>query len=187
MDLNEIYKKNNELLIGNYYLRKINYDDINDIYNIFSDKEVMKYYDLYPHKTLEESKSLITNFIDNCNLGTMIRFGIIEVSTNRLIGTCGFHNFSKTNNKAEIGYDLNRDYWNKGIMTQVINKLVSIGMRELQLNRIEAFVEPENIGSRNVLKKCKFTEEGLLRQYEMCKGRYIDLYIYSILKYDLYK
>lgn len=185
MELRELFKNIDKLTIGDYILREIDFNDLDDIFEIFSNKKVMKYYDLYPHKVIEESKNLISNFKKNSINGNMIRFGIIEASTNKLIGTCGFHNFSKENNKAEIGYDLNINYWNRGIMTKIINRLVEIGINDLNLNRIEAFVETENINSRKLLLSCKFTEEGLLRDYEKCKERFIDLYIYGIIKKDL--
>ncbi|SEK25191.1 GNAT family N-acetyltransferase [Paenibacillus sp. OK003] len=62
-----------------------------------------------------------------------------------------------------IGYKLTPEYWHQGIMTEVVEKVIEYGFNNLGLNRIEAFVEPENVGSRKVLEKIGFREEGILK------------------------
>lgn len=52
------------------------------------------------------------------------------------------------------------------------------------LNRIEAFVEPENVGSRKVLEKIGFREEGILKENYYWKNRFVDKAIYAFLKKD---
>lgn len=53
---------------------------------------------------------------------------------------------------------------------------------ELNLNRIEALVLPENAASQHLLDRLGFQQEGLLRQYEKTRGQFDDLYMYSLLK-----
>ena len=64
--------------------------------------------------------------------------------------------------------------------------VLDLGFQKLGLVRIQAFVCHENIGSKQLLKKLSFKEEGYLRQYEChsVTGECKDMYIYSLLKRD---
>ena len=101
-----------------------------------------------------------------------------------MIGTCGFHAISDYNKRVEVGYDLNRVYWGQKIMTEALSLIFSFAFEESDVNRIEAFVEPPNTGSRKLLEKLGFTMEGTLRQHEMCRGELIDIQILGLLRED---
>lgn len=69
-------------------------------------------------------------------------------------------------------------------MTEVIPKIIEFGFNNLGLNRIEAFVEPENIGSRKVLEKVGFREEGTLKEHFYWRNRFVDNVLLALLKKD---
>lgn len=54
----------------------------------------------------------------------------------------------------------------------------------MDLQRIEALIEPANIPSQKLIEKQRFIREGLLRSYEFTSGKFDDLYMYSLLKQD---
>ncbi len=56
------------------------------------------------------------------------------------------------------------------------------GFSKLNLNRVEGFVHAENEKYKRALEKIDFTCEGTMREYEIKKGKKIDLAIYSGLK-----
>jgi ribosomal-protein-alanine N-acetyltransferase len=60
--------------------------------------------------------------------------------------------------------------------------MIQYGFEGLGLNRIEAFVMPENLASMNALRKLGFREEGVLREYGFWKGQFVDLKCFSLLK-----
>lgn len=69
-------------------------------------------------------------------------------------------------------------------MTEVIRKIIEYGFNNIGLNRIEAFVEPANVGSRRVLEKIGFKEEGTLKEHYYWRNRFVDNVIYAFLKKD---
>ena len=168
-------------------LRPVTMNDADDLYEIFADELVMKYYDRLPLKTREEADDLAKMFIDCMEKRTMLRWGIEEKSTGRLIGTCGFFCFSDINQKAEVGYDLRRDRWGMGLMTEALDRIIRFFYEKTNVNRIEAFVEVPNLGSMGVLKKLGFVNEGTLRQYEMCRSELIDITIWSVIRSDMHR
>ncbi|WGT41733.1 GNAT family protein [Lysinibacillus sp. 1 U-2021] len=65
-----------------------------------------------------------------------------------------------------MGYELSKNYWHLGIMSETMKEVLSIGFNQLGLVRIQAIVAVENIASKKLLTKFTFKEEGYLRQYE---------------------
>ncbi|WP_410528525.1 GNAT family N-acetyltransferase, partial [Sphingobacterium mizutaii] len=53
---------------------------------------------------------------------------------------------------------------------------------EMQLPRIDAFTDPANEASEKILLKLGFKEEGLLRDFFVEKGRFVDAKIFGQIK-----
>ena len=62
-------------------------------------------------------------------------FAIREKENQKLIGGIGLH-LDVTNNKAEVGYWLGKSFWNKGYVTEALQRILKFGFEELQLNKI---------------------------------------------------
>jgi ribosomal-protein-alanine N-acetyltransferase len=67
-------------------------------------------------------------------------------------------------------------------MTEALHSVIAYGFDHLRLNRIEAWVMPENRASSRVLEKLGFSSEGVLRERGFWKGTYHDLEMFSLLK-----
>lgn len=163
-------------------LRQLRLDDSRDLFHYFSLDEVTEYYDLESFKDVKQAEQLIQSWNQRFESNQGIRWGITLNSESRIIGTCGFHNWMKEHDKAEIGYELAPEYWRKGIMTEAIREILKFGFTNLGLNRIEAFIDPENISSRKLLAKVGFREEGLLKECFYEKNRFVDAVIFAILR-----
>lgn len=98
-----------------------------------------------------------------------------------IIGTIGYNNFAE-NYRANIGYDLQSTYWNKGYMTEAAEKVISFGFNHLNINRIEAEVMLGNFSSEQLLYKLGFTKEGCLRDWMYWDNRHFDMLMFSLLK-----
>jgi ribosomal-protein-alanine N-acetyltransferase len=163
-------------------LKKIEVKDATSILNIFSNEEVMKYYGQFPIKSIEEAKSLITIFDENLKNNKGIRWGILLKEENRIIGTCGYHNWNKKHSRAEIGYELSMDSWGKGYIKEALGAIIGYGYEVMNLNRIEAVVYPENKASIKSLINQGFKKEGVLEEYAFFRNAYQDLIMFSLLK-----
>lgn len=182
--ITDIFEKNMILESERLLLRPLEESDVSDLYEIFSDKLVMKYYDLLPFENISEAQKQIAIFRKCLSEKNMLRWGIILKENKKLMGTCGFFAFSEKHQKAEIGYELHRDYWHCGIMTEALEMILNFIFTSSEINRVEAFVEIPNTASQKLLEKIGFTKEGVLRQYEKCRGNLIDIIIYGYLRSD---
>ena len=83
---------------------------------------------------------------------------------------------------AELGYWLGRPYWGRGIMTQAVSQICSLGFSQLPIRRI--FAEPfaRNLASRRVLEKNGFLLEGTMRQGAVKDDQPLDCCLYARLR-----
>jgi ribosomal-protein-alanine N-acetyltransferase len=169
---------------GELILRPIEEKDTAAIFKLFSDESVTRYMDIDAFANITEATHIIQFFRENLEKGEAMRWGITLEGRDEVIGTCGYHRISKTHYKAEMGYDLMPVYWGKGIMTTAIQGLLQYGFEEMELNRIEAFVDPANSASSRLLKRLGFEYEGFLRDAFFEKGKFVDAELYSRLRRD---
>ncbi len=175
----------NDLYTKRLHLRKMKIEDAPKLFEIWSDPNVTKYMNIHRFTNVNEAIEMITFLNGLAEVNKAIRYSIFQRETNEIIGSCGFNSFDLENCKTEIGYDIAKPYWGNGYAPESITVLVESAFNVLNLNRVEAKVEPENINSIKVLQKLGFTYEGTLRQSEKSKGKFIDLAIYSKLKSDI--
>ncbi|RIJ43565.1 N-acetyltransferase, partial [Maribellus luteus] len=97
-----------------------------------------------------------------------------------LIGTCGFNAVVvQRGRRGEIAYDLSRAHWGRGVMAEVLPRMVAFGFEALALRRLEAMVTPGNARSCDLLERHGFQREGVLRDYALWKGAYCDQIVYG--------
>ncbi|MDC6159347.1 GNAT family N-acetyltransferase [Bacillus cereus group sp. Bce005] len=173
-----------ELNTQRLHLRRMAVSDSHSLFKIWSDPDVTRFMNISNFTHEAQAKEMIELLEELAQASKAIRFSMIELKSNEIIGTCGFNSIDFENAKAEIGYDIAKAYWGKGYAPEGISALLNYGFETLKLNRIEAKVEPANVNSIKVIEKLHFTFEGTLRQYEKSKGNFIDIKMYSLLKTD---
>lgn len=165
-------------------LRQVTNDDANSLLTYLSDMDVMKYYGLEPFSSIDDALDEIAWYQSLFEKGTGIRWGISLKGQDDIIGSCGFLNRAAAHCRAELGYELNKEHWGKGIASEAIKTIIAYGFEQMHLQRIQALIEIPNIPSQKLLERQGFIREGLLRSYEYTCGKFDDLYMYSMLKQD---
>ena len=108
-------------------------------------------------------------------------FQLIDKVSLHVIGWCGYHTWYFPHFRAELGYELFKEEWrNKGLMKEALTPIIRFGFETMELNRIEAFVSPNNVPSQKLIRHFGFQEEGLMRQHY----NFEDSQIFSLLKAD---
>jgi [ribosomal protein S5]-alanine N-acetyltransferase len=165
-------------------LRQITRDDAEDIFKYLSDENVMKYYGLEPFKSTDEALKEIEWYQSTFEENSGIRWGITIKGQGKVIGSCGFLNMVQQHHRSEIGFELSEDFWGQGIASEALAAVIMFGFEQLNLQRIQALIEPPNVPSQKLVEKNGFIKEGLLRNFEFTGGKFDDLYMYSLLKQD---
>jgi len=168
-------------------LREIVDEDVNEIFEIFSDEDVAKYDWFVPIKDTNTALKFIQRYKEEFDDKEEMTWGIALKETNKLIGICCLGDFELDSRRAEIGYDIKKTEWNKGYATESVKAITEYGFNKLNLNRIEAFITPGNDASVKVLKNLGYTQEGIVRERDLIKGKLVDGIIMAMLKRDMKK
>ncbi|MBD7984113.1 GNAT family N-acetyltransferase [Sporosarcina sp. Sa2YVA2] len=163
-------------------LREVKMEDAKSVFYYLSDKEVMKYYGMAPMENVCEAEEEIAWYRRIFDEGTGIRWGITLKDTSEVIGSCGFLQYTAQHARTEVGLELSKEYWKSGIMTEALTAVIQYGFSHMELMRIQALIDPENIASQKLFEKLGFLQEGLLRKYERTNGKFEDVHMYSLLK-----
>ena len=109
-------------------------------------------------KSKDESLEILKMFIDEKKV-----FAIVLKENQKVIGSIGIKECRQDLDKnlenllgRELGYVLSKDYWNKGIMTEAVSKVIEYCFKILKLNYLIATYFNYNIESKKVLEKLNF-------------------------------
>ena len=178
-------KKFPEIITERLVLRKPCNQDIEHVFRISADVEVMEFYGMDPYKSMKEAREEVEWFLNIFNESEGVRWVITEKGKDDCIGDVGYDKIVRKHKRAELGYKLAREHWRKGYMTEALSAVISHIYNTTDLNRLEAVVDPRNIGSNRLLEKIGFEKEGLLRDYELESSGFVDLIMFSILRNDM--
>ena len=162
-------------------LIEINQSHLADLYKLFGDENVTRFYNLFPLKTEQEAQKTVDWFQTRFKEKLGIRWGIAIKGRQTIIGTLGFNNFTQYH-RASIGYDLQKEHWNKGYISEALSTVIDFGFNKLDVNRIEAEVMQGNVISERVLNKLSFKNEGVLRNWMLWNDKHYDMTMFSLLK-----
>jgi [ribosomal protein S5]-alanine N-acetyltransferase len=162
-------------------LRPLAIEDADYIFRLLTDPKVTRYTMDGPLLDNTQARDLIEFYLGPKGK-TENRWGIIHKKDDRLIGTCGFHRWAQQHYRAEIGCDLDPDYWGWGYMTEALRAAVQNGFERMKLNRIEAIVDVKNDSAIRLLEKLDFQREGTLRDYCHLNATFYDQYLFSLLR-----
>lgn len=163
-------------------LRWISEDDVDGLYEVFSDPQVMRYWSSGPLPNREAAAELQREIAAGNENNTMFKWGLALRESNSVIGTTTLFNLNLDNGRAEIGYAMARAHWGKGYMNEALRALVSHAFDVMNLRRLEADVDPRNGASIRTLERLGFQREGFLRERWHVNGEIQDAIFYGLLR-----
>ncbi len=165
-------------------LRFLTEADLPAVYDIFSHPEVMRYWSYPPWTDRSQAQQWLIHVQEGYRAGDAFQFGIERRADHVVVGTCTLFQFHIASRRAEIGYALGRLYWGSGYMHESLQALVHYAFQTLDLNRLEADIDPRNLASANTLKRLGFQKEGHLRERWIVNDEISDTDLYGLLRRD---
>ncbi|MBS1715740.1 MAG: GNAT family N-acetyltransferase [Armatimonadetes bacterium] len=162
-------------------IRRLSHADAPDLYDVFSDPAVMRYWSSPPYERTDQVTRLIDAVEAGYDDGSFFQFGIVDASESKVVGTCTLHQIDRQNRRAEVGYVLGRRSWGRGLMSEALTALLTVCFRDVGFHRIEADTDPRNAASVRLLERLGFQREGLLRQRWIVAGEVSDTAFYGLL------
>ena len=155
----------------------VNESDAEFIFEMMQDKDYQKYYlDRLIPKNLNETKNGIKKSFKEMKNKFSYYF-IIKKGKTR-IGIVEVYKIMQKDKRCSIGYGIKKEYWGKGYGTLACKLGVNFIKTKLKLHSIEAVTEPNNIASCKVLEKNGFEKIGIIKDYYLNKGKYVNRTLY---------
>ncbi len=167
-------------------LRKMVPSDVDSLFEIYGNERLF----IHSPSMLRKNKETVANMIghferDFGKKKTIFLAIALNTDPGAVVGVAEMFDYDRDVNMITIGYRLNERYWGKGIATMAVKAMVDYLFGEVGIDRIQAFVMPENTKSLQVLRRSRFVEEGTIRQGHVWKGiGVVDLTLFSLLKSD---
>lgn len=174
-----------ELKTDRLILRRFTMDDAEAMYrNWASDPEVTKYLTWPAHANPEISRMVLESWIKEYEKDDYYQWAI--EFENQVIGSISVVNANDLARKVETGYCIGRNWWHRGIVSEVLAELIRFFFEEMGVNRIEARHDVNNPNSGAVMRKCGMKYEGTMRQSDWNNQGICDTCWYSILRSDYF-
>jgi RimJ/RimL family protein N-acetyltransferase len=159
-------------------LRHLVPDDLDDLYALYRDREVRRY---FPEGTLsyvetrEELEWFLNGHPDYPQLGL---WATIHKGSNQFIGRCGLLPWTIDQRfEVEVAYLLAKAYWGQGLGTEVAQAILDYGFDTLHLAGLICLIDRQNLASIKVATKIGMTFE---KEGRDDKGPYL---LYSISRF----
>jgi ribosomal-protein-alanine N-acetyltransferase len=176
-----------ELRTPRLLLRPLAQDDAASLLRIHADPRVMRYSSIPCWAGAQQAHELIAASHKWASAGRALCFGIALKDAVGVIGTCTLFGIERGSRRAEVGFALGLDAWGRGYMTEALKAVLAYGFRELDLNRVEAEVDPRNAAAVTLLDRLGFLREGLLRERRITEGEKSDAALYGLLRSDWFR
>lgn len=123
--------------------------------NLFKDDQVTQY---LPEASPERYAEMFNELLENYKTGKLSRWAIFDTTNDNFVGMCVARVFVHNSNQLEIGYVLSKEYWGKGIATEVCKAITQYCFTNTDTNEVVAITDLDNNSSQNVLRKAGFEQ-----------------------------
>jgi RimJ/RimL family protein N-acetyltransferase len=165
-------------------LRNFVDNDLEPFLAYHNDPEVAKYQGWSIPYPREKGKAFVSYMKEMAvpKQGDWIQFAIALKDTDELIGDLGCYIKEDDVRQARIGFTLASKYWRKGYITEAIPCLLKYLFEDMDVHRIVADCDAENVASYRTLEKLGFRREAYFVESYLMDGVYTSEYHYGLLQ-----
>lgn len=165
-------------------LRNFQDSDLETFITYRNDPLVAKYQSWSLPYSHEKAKEFIDEMKDihAPKQGQWLQLALELKETGILIGDVAFCIKDDDIRQATIGFTISSGYWNQGFATEALNVLLDYLFEDINLHRVVADCDTENIGSWKTLEKLGFRREAYFVESLLIDGKYTSEYHYGLLQ-----
>lgn len=164
-----------------YYLREQTLEDTPAFFEYYSDPIVGEHILASNPRTLTEASQELLYCRNLFYRKQGIFWSLCKKSDNTMVGCIGLY-LNNHHHRAELSYDLSRQFWRQGIMSRAINTVLQFAFHTAEIERMEAVTALKNLPSQSLLKKTGFIHEGMMRKYRFYDNRMHDVEMFGMTK-----
>jgi RimJ/RimL family protein N-acetyltransferase len=156
-------------------LRKARLEDLDDLFAVFSDPRAMRYWDTLPHDDIALTEGFLAFLIASAPPDGD---DFVVERDGRAIGKAGCWK------RGEIGFILHPDHWGQGIGREALGAVIPHVFASLDLDRLEADVDPRNAASIALLTRLGFRETGRAERTFLVGDEWCDSVYFALDRAD---
>lgn len=164
----------------NLLLRRLNYRDVNNLYEMRRDAQMNEYIDVKPDENITETKEYIDKMNRGIDNNKWIIWAIELKQSEKIIGTISIWNINTEQTGAELGYGIMPDYQGKGFMKEALLRVVQYAFDIMSLKYLDAYTEENNLKSIRLLKRCDFKEVNKIKEEGYFNSRVYNMIVFRI-------
>lgn len=164
-----------------FIVRKVELKDVDDIFEITSDEEVVSMVGWSSHNDINDTAELVKNLINDDDT-----YSILEKDKSKVVGTIGVHKKPANSNLdvRMLAIILNKKYWGGNIAYEVTIEILKYLFEVKKVHKVNVGHFSFNKQSQRVIEKLGFVYEGTKREVIIHNGSYYDALEYSMLMRD---
>jgi L-phenylalanine/L-methionine N-acetyltransferase len=158
-------------------IRKAEPSDAEAIWKCYTSPMVVRNTLQLPYRSLESVRELLAKSGEG-------QYTLVAVVDREVVGVIGLHTSSRprVNHRGEIGMMVRDDWQGKGVGKAMMQAVVDLADKWLNLTRIELTVFTDNEPAIALYRKFGFEIEGELRKYAFRDGEFVDAYAMARVK-----
>ena len=144
-------------------LRHLELDDLDELFALYRDPDVVRYIPDAPRNYEEARKELEWHRNGHPKYPELGLWATIHKETNKFIGRCGLLPWEiDGQNEVEVAYLIDKAFWGQGLGTEAAQAVLNYGFEKLNLTRLICLIDEENLASKKVAEKIgmAFEKEG---------------------------
>ena len=164
-------------------LRPFKIEDAADMFsNWASSDEVTRYLTWPAHSSVDVSKMLLESWVKAYEAPQKYEWCIELKEIGQAIGSIGVVHIDENVDAMELGYCVGPAFWNQGITTEALKRVIEFLFSEVGCNRICAYHHTGNTNSGKVMQKAGLTYEGTLKSAGKTNTGICDMAVYGMTK-----
>lgn len=113
--------------------------------------------------------------------GGWLQLAIIIKDSGEFIGDCAYYLKKDETRTALVGCTIMQKYWGKGYAVEATRRIMAYLFNEMNIRRLTADTDVENVGSWKTLEKLGFRREAHFVENILFKGHFASEYHYAML------
>jgi len=163
-------------------LRHYRDDDVDALYTLQSDPQVMRYWSYPAWTERRQAEERLQEIYRQLRENDGYMWVVAERDSDRMIGQAVLFSLNRAQRMAETGYSLMTAYQGRGLAQEAMRLALGFAFDELGMERIEADIDPRNVRSCRLVERLGFVREGTLRERWRVNGEVCDTALYGLLR-----
>ncbi len=139
----------------NAQLKFLSHADFQEVLQLFHEPGTFQFIQHLENKTNEEYVSVLNNRLEQLKVNSGYHWVARSNQTQEFIGVLNLSRIPDTN-KTQLGFQLSRNYWNKGLGLELAKGILDAGTNVLGYHTLYGICHQENIASRKILQRLNF-------------------------------